>query len=113
MEVQPKELARYITIEGKVPFDEWFESLRDPKTRSIIVKRLNRISLGNFGDCRSVGAGVYELRIDYSSGYRLYFGQVDLAIVLLLCGGDKSSQDRDIQKAKEYWLDYEERESTD
>jgi len=113
MAAQPKELNRYTTVEGKVLFDEWFESLRDAKTRSIILKRLNRISLGNFGDCRSVGAGVYEFRIDYGSGYRLYFGQVGLSVVLLLCGGDKSSQDRDIQKAKDYWLDYEERESTD
>ena len=55
---------------------------------------------------------LFVQEVYYSSGYRLYFGQVDLAIVLLLCGGDKSSQDRDIQKAKKYWLDYEEREST-
>jgi putative addiction module killer protein len=88
-----------------VPFDEWFDSLRDVKTKTIINKRLNRLSLGSLGDYRSVGEGVCELRIDFGPGYRVYFGQIGTAIVLLLCGGDKSTQDQDIRKAQEYWTD--------
>jgi putative addiction module killer protein len=76
------------------------------KTQTIVLKRLDRVSLGNLGDYRSVGGGVYELRIDYGSGYRVYFGQVDSVVVLLLCGGDKSTQEQDIVDAKEYWKNY-------
>lgn len=89
-----------------MPFDEWFDSLRDVKTQTIINKRLNRLSLGSLGDYRSVGEGVCELRIDFGPGYRIYFGQIGTAIVLLLCGGDKSTQDQDIRKAQEYWTDF-------
>ncbi len=88
-----------------MPFDEWFDSLRDVKTKTIINKRLNRLSLGSLGDYRSVGEGVCELRIDFGPGYRVYFGQIGTAIVILLCGGDKSTQDQDIRKAQEYWTD--------
>jgi putative addiction module killer protein len=105
MPAQPREIQRYVTPEGRVPFDEWFDSLRDVKTKTIINKRLNRLSLGSLGDYRSVGEGVCELRIDFCPGYRVYFGQIGTAIVLLLCGGDKSTQDQDIRKAQEYWTD--------
>jgi len=67
---------------------------------------------GNLGDCKPVGEGVFELKIDFGPGYRLYFGQVGLTIVLLLIGGDKSTQERDIGEAIQYWRDYERREST-
>lgn len=69
--------------------------------------RLDRIEQGNLGDYRSVGAGVFELKIDYGPGYRVYFGQVGSTIVLLLCGGNKGTQERDIRKAQKYWEDYE------
>lgn len=105
MPAQPREIQRYVTPEGRVPFDEWFDSLRDVKTKTIINKRLNRLSLGSLGDYRSVGEGVCELRIDFGPGYRVYFGQIGTAIVILLCGGDKSTQDQDIRKAQEYWTD--------
>jgi putative addiction module killer protein len=89
-----------------VPFDNWYNSLRDSKISTIIDKRLNRVILGNLGDCQSVGEGVFELRIDYGPGFRIYFGQVGTTIIILLCGGDKSTQDRDIRQAIEYWTDY-------
>lgn len=71
--------------------------------------RLDRVSLGNFGDCRNVGEGVQELRVDYGPGYRVYFGQEGTTIVLLLCGGDKGTQTRDIQIAQVYWREYRRR----
>jgi len=111
MEAQPKEVRRYSTSEGKVPFDEWTNSLRDSKAKSRIDLRLERIKLGNLGDFRSVGEGVCELRIDYGPGYRVYFGQIGNIIVILLLGGDKSSQNRDIRKAIEYWRDYRSQEN--
>ena len=111
MEVQPKEVRRYSTNEGKVPFDEWINSLRDTKAKSRIDLRLERIKLGNLGDFRSVGEGVCELRIDCGPGYRVYFGQIENIIVILLLGGDKSTQNRDISKAIEYWNDYRSQEN--
>ncbi|MEY3869879.1 MAG: hypothetical protein RLZZ338_3770 [Cyanobacteriota bacterium] len=91
---------------SQVRFADWFESLRDPKAQYRIDLRLNRLQAGNFGDTRSVGAGVYELKIDYGPGYRVYFGQVGATIVLLLMGGDKSTQDQDIRHAIKYWNNY-------
>ncbi|MEC4985512.1 MAG: type II toxin-antitoxin system RelE/ParE family toxin [Oscillatoria sp. PMC 1068.18] len=111
MEAQPREIQNYQTQEGRSPFEEWLESLRDTRGRLIVDQRIRRVRLGNLGDYRSVGEGVFELRIDYGSGYRVYFGQIGTTIVLILCGGDKSSQKQDILKAKEYWRDYERRKS--
>ncbi|MDB6033450.1 MAG: addiction module protein [Verrucomicrobiales bacterium] len=92
--------------DGTVPFSEWFDALLDMRTRQKIDARLARVRLGNLGDCNSVGNGVSELRIDYGPGFRVYFGQDGLEVVILLCGGDKSTQKRDIRKAQEYWADY-------
>jgi putative addiction module killer protein len=105
-EVHPREIQPYVTPEGRVPFDEWFNSLKDANTKAKIVSRINRVITGNLGDYRSLGEGVCEFRIDYGPGFRIYFGQVGTTIVLLLCGGDKSTQNRDIRQAKEYWKDY-------
>lgn len=107
VENSPKEIRLYIAANGKVPLQEWLDSLKDRKTRIVIKRRLDRVEEGNFGDCKFVGEGVFELRVDYGSGYRVYFGQVGLTVVLLICGGDKSSQEQDIKKAKTYWADYE------
>lgn len=71
--------------------------------------RLDRVSLGNLGDCLGEGEGVQELRIDYGPGYRVYFGQEGMTIVMLLCGGDKSTQAKDIEIARRYWSDYRRR----
>ncbi|MEG4866791.1 hypothetical protein QUA97_25800 [Microcoleus sp. CZ3-B2] len=78
-----------------------------------IDKRLERVSSGNLGDCRSVGEGVCELKIDYGAGYRVYFGQVDLRSCFCCAVGIKERKDRDISNAKEYWRDYEIRQSAD
>ena len=106
MEPVPRELLEYETKDEKCPFREWLESLRDIQARAIIRKRLNRVRLGNLGVNRSVGQGVWELKIDFGPGYRVYYGEDGPKIVVLLCAGDKSSQSRDIAQAHEYWKDY-------
>ncbi len=111
MEVQPREIRRYITPDGRNPFAEWLSSLRDLNAVVKIEQRLDRVRLGNLGNSKSVGEGVCELKIDFGPGYRVYFGQFGSTIVLILCGGDKSSQEQDIRKAKEYWKEYGEREN--
>ena len=111
MEAQPREIQNYLTAGGRSPFQEWLDSLRDIKARVRIEKRLERVALGNLGDYRSVGEGVYELKIGYGPGYRIYFGQVGSTIVLLLCGGDKSTQEQDFLRSNEYWRDYERSEN--
>jgi putative addiction module killer protein len=90
-----------IEIRETEVFKKWFESIKDRKTRSIIDVRIRRISLGNFGDVEPVGKGVSELKIDYGAGYRIYFIKRGNIVVILLCGGDKSSQERDIYSAHE------------
>ena len=111
MEVQPRDIRRYITPDGRNPFAEWLSSLRNLNAVVKIEQRLDRVRLGNLGNSKSVGEGVCELKVDFGPGYRVYFGQFGSTIVLVLCGGDKSSQEQDIRKAKEYWKEYEEREN--
>jgi len=82
-------------------YARWFRSLRDRQARARIDARILRLSLGNPGDVKPVGEGVSELRIDYGAGYRIYFAQRGEALVILLAGGDKRTQDRDIRKALE------------
>ncbi len=105
---QPREIQYYQTSDGQRPFIEWLESIRNVNTQARIQARLERLEDGNFGDCQPVGDGVFELRIHFGPGYRIYFGQVGNTIVLLLCGGDKSSQTRDIERARIYWQEYKE-----
>ncbi len=109
MEVHPRELIIYETAQGKAPFSEWLDSLRDRSARARIRKRLDRIELGNLGDYEAIGEGVYELRIDYGPGYRLYYANVSVTIVLLLCGGDKDTQIGDIDRAIQFWNDFNQR----
>ncbi|MCL4485945.1 MAG: type II toxin-antitoxin system RelE/ParE family toxin [Nitrospirae bacterium] len=82
-------------------FSRWLSSLKDRQVQARILSRLDRIAMGNFGDVKSVGEGISEIRIDSGPGYRLYFVRRESAVVLLLCGGDKSTQDRDIARSKE------------
>lgn len=111
MRSNPRELRIYETEQGEPPFSSWLDSLRDREAKARIRKRLNRVELGNLGDYRSVGDGVFEFRVDYGSGYRVYFAQVDLIVILLLCGGNKSTQERDIIQAKQFWTDFKQREN--
>lgn len=111
MEAQPLKVDLYVTEDDACPFERWLESLRDRQARARIKKRLDRIGLGNLGDFKSVGEGVMELRIDYGPGYRIYCAQFGATIILLLYGGDKSTQDQDILKAKQYWIDFQNRQN--
>jgi len=103
------ELRYYQTSSGEQPFVEWLKGLDDRQARTRIEARLARVVIGNLGDVGPVGEGVMELRIDWGPGYRVYFARVGQVIVLLLCGGDKRTQQRDINRAKEYFEDYKAR----
>ena len=107
-EAHPRKLQYFRNATGRTPFKEWFEGIPDQKTQDRVQRRLDRVELGNFGDCRPVGGGVSELRLDFGPGYRIYFCELDNTIILLLSGGDKSSQRRDILLAKTYWQEYRE-----
>lgn len=98
-------LEKYVTGMGDCPFDEWFRSL-DAQTRARINARLNRLRLGNFGDFKSVGTGVYELRLFFGPGYRVYYGLAGKQVVLLLAGGTKKQQNKDIKAAQQFWAEY-------
>jgi putative addiction module killer protein len=95
----------YKTLDGKSPFEEWHSGL-DALARARIDARLERVAAGNFGDWGPIEGAVRELRFHFGSGYRVYFGVDGETVVLLLCGGDKSTQRRDIAKAKAHWQDY-------
>ncbi len=104
--VTPKEIVAFRATDGRVPFEEWLDDLNDKKAVARILARLARVRQGNLGDCKPVGEGVSELRVDYGPGYRVYFGQDGQTLVVLLCGGDKRTQDRDIRLAKQRWREY-------
>ncbi len=93
-------------IQTTAVFDSWLKKLRDRKAVFAVISRLDRAKLGNFGDAKPVGDGLCEMRIFAGPGYRLYYVIRDDRIILLLCGGDKSTQERDIAKAKELREDY-------
>lgn len=97
------EIIYHETDAGKIPFKEWLDSLRDKSTVARIISRINRLRVGNFGDRKPVGSGVEELRLDFGPGYRVYFAKEGNSFVILLCGGDKDSQTKDIQTAKKLW----------
>lgn len=108
-ETRKRELKVYTDPNGKEPFLEWLYALKDKKTRNRILRRLDRVEDGNFGDHKGIGDGVSELRLFFGAGYRVYFAEDGDVLVILLCGGDKSSQDKDIVRAKAYWEDYQRR----
>ncbi len=100
------EIRLYETEDGAVPFRDWMDSIMSKPAYAVIMNRLERLETGNLGSCRSVGGGVMELKIDYGPGYRVYLGRDGMELVILLIGGDKNSQDRDIKIAKKYWGNY-------
>jgi putative addiction module killer protein len=87
-------------IERTPEFDDWLDGLRDKQAQAIIARRLRRAAMGNLGDAKSVGDGVSEIRVDIGPGYRIYFTRRGNVLIVLLCGGDKGSQVRDVSRAK-------------
>ncbi len=101
-----REIKKLELQNGLVPFDEWFDSLRDRKWQAAVDSRLARVRAGNFGDAKSVGGGVFELRIDLGPGLRVYYGLHGRQVVVLLAGGDKRGQARDIRRAQQLWQQF-------
>jgi len=103
------EIRRYVDRGGVDVVGNWLTGLEDLKARARIAARLDRLSLGNFGDCKALREGVSELRIDWGPGYRVYYAMFGRTCVLLLCGGDKRGQPSDIKRAIDYLKDFKER----
>jgi putative addiction module killer protein len=106
------EVLEYLTAEGTSPFGQWFGKL-DAQVAAKVTVAVTRMAVGNFGDHKSVGSGVLEHRIDFGPGYRVYFGRDGETLVILLIGGTKKRQSRDIAIAKELWQDYKVRNKAD
>lgn len=105
MFAEPIAVFFYRMSTGRCPFKDWLESL-EGRTRQAIDARLARVRRGLFGDDKSLGGGIWELRVDLGPGYRIYHGIRGSSVIVLLCGGAKGSQSRDIAKAREYWADH-------
>ncbi len=101
-----KTIIVYTDKAGNEPFTKWLNSLKDSRDRRRILARLRRLEQGNYGDCKHVQDGVFELRLFFGPGYRIYFSEDGDTLVILLCGGDKSNQAKDIKKAITYWNEY-------
>lgn len=104
LNIKPKKVFIY-EANGKEPYSTWLKSL-PVSVRARIMARIARVEIGNLGDCISVGDGVFELKFHFGPGYRVYFGEMDDTIIILLNGGAKKFQKKDIKKAKEYWKEY-------
>jgi putative addiction module killer protein len=102
-------VVQYVTHTGRVPYQDWLGRLKDKAAKASVIRRILRIELGDLGDHKRIGEGVSELRIDVGPGYRVYFGSIGKTIVVLLAAGNKSTQSRDIERAKRYWKDHQER----
>lgn len=102
-------IEHYLLENGTDPFEQWLKELKDIKARAKINVKVDRLSLGSFCSSKPVGAGVSELKVDYGPGYRVYYGQSGKFVILLLCGGDKGTQQKDIETAKAYWSDFKRR----
>lgn len=104
--MNPIELEEYRTSDGRTPFLDWRLQLPDGRARASIARRLTRLQAGLFGDAKPVGGGVIELREDFGPGYRVYCARHGATLVVLLAGGDKRTQQKDIERAKSYWQDW-------
>ena len=102
-------IRHYLTRDGKDLIVEWLRTLRDLQGKAAIIRRLNRLELGNFGDFKPLREGVFELRIDVGPGYRVYCARSGKTVILLLCGGSKRTQTTDIDRACTYWRDWNSR----
>ena len=99
----------YATADNRIPVEEWLENLRDVKAQANVLRRIERIKNGNFGSAKPCREGVFELTIDFGPGFRVYYSKIESTVVLLLCAGDKSTQDADIKRAVAYLNDFRER----
>src|SRR5258708_4806417 len=99
------EIRYYVAAGGQQPFAEWFADL-EAVARAKVTRAIARLEQGNVSNVKTVGEGVLEYRIDFGPGYRVYFGRDGEALVILLTGGTKKRQQRDIETAKEYWREY-------
>ncbi len=102
-------INEYTDKQGNSPYADWLGSLRDVCAKAKIIMRVDRMEIGLFGDSEPIGEGLSELRIHYGPGYRVYYGKDGKQVYLLLCGGDKSKQSKDIRRAKAYWQDHKRR----
>lgn len=103
-------IEHYLTVdEQKDVYDDWLRRLRDAQAKVAVIRRVTRVEQGNFGDHKFCRDGVWELRIDAGPGYRVYYGLAGHRLVLLLCGGDKRTQDADTARAVAYWQDWQQR----
>lgn len=103
-------IEHYLTVDEQDDlYLKWLSRLRDRQAKVAVIRRVNRIEQGNFGDHKFCRNGVWELRVDVGPGYRVYYAQAGQRIVLLLCGGDKQTQNADIDRAVGYWLDWQRR----
>ncbi|MDP1557602.1 MAG: type II toxin-antitoxin system RelE/ParE family toxin [Nitrosomonas sp.] len=96
-------VSDYISDDGYDPFKMWLENLSDRQARARILVRIQRLAAGNFGDCKPIAEGIWELRIDHGPGYRVYYAKAGEKLILILAGGDKRRQQADIETAIEYW----------
>lgn len=103
------DVLRYVTKSGQEVIREWLDELRDVRAATRIAMRIDRLADGNFGDCKPLRDGIWEMRIDYGPGYRVYYAMTGKRVVLLLCGGDKRRQAADIDRAVERLEDYKKR----
>jgi putative addiction module killer protein len=106
------EVRHYVSRVGKDVFDDWLSRLPDARAQAKIAIRINRLAAGNFGDCRPLRQGLWELRIRWGPGYRVYYSMLGSVCVVLLCGGDKRKQSSDIVRALDFLEDYKERTRT-
>jgi putative addiction module killer protein len=105
------DVQNYLTPEGRDPFKDWLASLADRMAKARVAARVQRLAVGNFGDCKPLADGVWELRIDHGPGYRVYYARAGERLILLLVGGDKRRQQADIETAQACWKDWKRRQA--
>lgn len=105
-------VSDYLTDDGHDHFKEWLGNLAERQARARVVVRVQRMAVGNFGDCKPIADGVWELRIDYGPGYRVYYARTGGKLLLILVGGDKRKQQAEIETALEYWKNWNRRNKT-